>query len=374
MEELSLDNILTDQDISNLFMDAPDDSQEESSETPEDNKQDKDTTEANLDQLFDLPESVGSEDNKEDKEDTGPAEDSSSNTFSSIAKAFAEEGIFPDLEDDEINNVKSPEEFRALIEKQMQAGMDERYRRIENALNSGIQPDVIKQYEGVIQTLNSISENAVKEESDTGEELRRRLIYNDCINRGYNTERAQREVKKSFDGGTDIEDALDALHGAREFYKNQYNEMVEDSKKKMEAYNESIKKQINSIKKSILEDKNLLGELDLDKSTRQKIFDNLFKVVHRDKDTGEGFTAIRYYEKNNKEEFMKNLGIVYTLTDGFKNLNKLVGQRVNKEVKKGFKDLEKVINSSARNLDGSLRFSSGVDTESYIGKGLTLDI
>jgi hypothetical protein len=82
--------------------------------------------------LFDdEPESVGSEENKNSKEteeDTSSKEDGTSpetNFYSSITSALKEEGIFPDLDDKEINNVKEAEDFRDLIQRQIESGLNE---------------------------------------------------------------------------------------------------------------------------------------------------------------------------------------------------------------------------------------------------------
>jgi hypothetical protein len=69
---------------------------------------------------------------------------------------------------------------------------------------------------------------------------------------------------------------------------------------------------------------------------------------------------------------MKYVGLIYTLTDGFKNLDGLVKGKVNKEVKKGLKNLENTINGSSRNSDGSLKFVTSKrtdDDDSYFGLG-----
>jgi len=108
------------------------------------------------------PESVGSEEhNKEKEKDTTSDEDGSSpetNFYSSIASALKEEGIFPDLDDAEIDNVKEAEDFRDLIEKQINAGLEEAQKRIYDALNTGVEPNVIRQYESTLGYLNSITE------------------------------------------------------------------------------------------------------------------------------------------------------------------------------------------------------------------------
>ena len=76
-----------------------------------------------------------------------------------------------------------------------------------------------------------------------------------------------------------------------------------------------------------------------------------------------------------RTDFLKNLGLVFTLTDGFKNLDGLVKGKVKKEVRKGLIELETKINNTSRNSDGSLRFTSGVssDPESFF-KGWKLDL
>ena len=66
-----------------------------------------------------------------------------------------------------------------------------------------------------------------------------------------------------------------------------------------------------------------------------------------------------------KVDFLKNVGLLFTLTDGFKNLDGLIQPKVKKEVKKGLRELEHTLNGSSRNFDGNMKFVSGVgDVES----------
>lgn len=379
MEELSLDNILTSNEIDNLFTDDVQESApEQAEETKENPKEDKkeETTEVEVDTLFtDEPESVGSEEDKiEEKEDTTNSKGNTSPKFySSIAKAFAEEGIFPDLDEDVISKVETPEDFRDLVEQQIKAGLDEKQRRIDEALGVGIEPDAIKQYEATLDYLESIKDDILNEEGEKGEDLRKKLIYQDYINRGYSKERASREVQKSINGGTDIEDAKEALSSNKEYFKTEYDKLIEEAKEEEQAEVEKRKKQAEELKSSIMQDKKLFGELELDKSTRQRIYDNIAKPVYKDPKTGELLTAIQKYEAENRTEFLKKLSIVYTLTDGFKSLDGLVKNKVRKEVKKGFKELENTLNNTSRTSDGNLNYSSGVDSESFISKGWTID-
>lgn len=386
-EELSLDNILGAEEIENLFVededtqDTPPANGEPPKKEEEPDKDKEETTEVvDVDNLFtDTPESVGSgKENTEEKEDTTPKGDGTSpkNFYSSIAKALKEEGIFPDLDDEGLSKVKDPEDFRDLIDQQIKAGLDERQRRIDEALNAGVEPTEIRKYENTINFLDSIKEENISDEGDKGEKLRKDLIYQDFINRGYSKERAAREVQKSFNAGTDIDDAKEALKSNIDFFKDKYDELVNEAKSEAEQEEKERKEQAEKLKSSILNDKDVFGDLSIDKSTRQKIYDNIAKPVYKDPETGEYFTAIQKYEMENRIDFLKNIGLLFTLTDGFKNLDGLVKGKVKKEVKKGLRELEHTLNNTARTSDGNLKFVSGVDEdpESFIGKGWNLDV
>lgn len=379
MEDLSFDNILSEDEVENLFTDMPEesDSTEDNSESDTSEKSDT-TTEVNVEELFtEEPESVGSED-VEDQEDTDSDDEGSSsqnNFYSSIAKALQEEGIFPDLDEEVINKANSPEEFRELIENQIKAELDERQKRVNEALGVGVEPTAIRQYENTLSYLDSIKDEIIEEESDRGEQLRKQLIFQDFINRGYSKERAEREVNKSLNGGTDIDDAKEALLGNKEYFKEQYNKLVDDAKKEAQREADERKKQAEDLKNSILNDNKVFGELEVDKNTRKKIFDTIAKPIYKDPETGNYLTALQKYEMEHRTDFLKNLGLVFTLTDGFKNLDGLVKGKVKKEVRKGLRELETKINNTSRNSDGSLRFTSGVssDPESFF-KGWKLDL
>lgn len=381
MEELDLNNILSPEEMDNLFDEEESKTQETPPESTEEKEQNKETTEVQVDaeDLFES-ESVGSgKEDKQGKEDTTPDRSGTSpktNFYSSIASALKEDGIFQNLDNDKAKEIKDAESFAQAIRDEVTAQFDERQKRIDEALNAGIEPSEIQKYERTLNYLDSIKDENISDESEQGEQLRRQLIYNDFINRGYSKERAQREVKKSFDAGTDIEDAKESLKSNKEFFKNSYDSIVEEAKKAEEKEIEERKKDAETLKKNILEEEKVFGELQIDKATRQKVFDNISKPVYKDPETGELFTALQKYEMDNRLDFLKNVGLIYTLTDGFKNLDGLIKGKVKKEVRKGLRELETTINNTARTSDGNLKFASGVDEdpESYVGKGWHLDV
>ena len=379
MAELSLDNIFTAEEAEHLFDDDVQETPPETKETDPKEGKDKDkkeTTEVDPDSLFetDEPESVGSGDNK-DKEDTDPDEGGTSpNFYSSIAKALTEEGIFPDLDDETISEVKTPEDFRDLVEKQIQAGLDERQKRIDDALNAGVEPSEVKKYEGAISYLDGLTDEDLADETEKGETLRKNLIYQYFVNRGYSKERAAKEVQKSLKGGTDLEDAKEALISNKEYFQEQYDNLIKEAQKQEEAAKNERKQQAEALKTSILTDKKVFGEIELDKGTRKRIYENIAKPVFRDPETGEPMTAIQKYEKENSTDFLKYVGFLFTMTDGFKNLDGLVKGKVRKEVNKGMRELESKLSGTMRTSDGNLRFANGTnDPESWL-KEYSIDV
>ena len=378
--DLSLDNILTDEDISSLFGD--DNIEETTSDETDDNKtkEDNETTEVNVEELFTEPESVGRENNNnnEEQEDTNDPNDdgASPNFFSSIAAALVDEGVFPDLNEDEISQIKGPEDFRDLIDRQIKSGIDEVNQRVLEALNAGVEPTAIQNYERVLSYLDSIDDTTLEDESEKGENLRKNIIYQDYINRGFSKERATKEVEKSFRAGTDIEDAKESLTGNKDFYQGQYDDLIKEGKEAEAKEAKKQKEQAEELKKSILTEKKVFGDIEIDKNTRQRVYDNVAKPIYKDPDSGEYLTAVQKYQREHPVEFSKNLGLLFTLTDGFKNIDTLVGGKVKKEVKKGLRELETKIRSTSSSTSGNLRFANGGynDKESIFSKNFEIDI
>ncbi len=382
-DELSVDNILSEEEVENLFTEY-DDTNEGTG--PDDNKPDEteqNTTEVNVntETLFtDGPESVSSDEDSEDAEGTKSDKDKSDspkkNFYSSIAKALKEDGVFPDLDDESLKSIVNPEDFAAIVEKQIQQKLDDKQKRIDEALTVGVEPTEIKKYENAISYLKSITEDAIRNETAEGEQLRKQLIFQDFINRGYSKERATREVQKSLNTGTDIEDAKEALQSNLDYFTEEYEDLINDAKEAQKAADAARAAQLENLKTTILSADKTFTDLQINQATRQKIFDNIAKPVYTDEKTGEKLTAIQKYERENRIDFLKNISMVFTLTDGFKNFDGLIKNKVRKELNKGIKELEHTINNTSRTTNGSLNFVSGAseDNESFIGKGWSLDV
>ena len=395
MEDLSFDNILGEQEIETLFTDPGEDTlpeenttEEETEEPSEDEgkkKKKDDTTEVvDPETMFEdeEPESVGSgKKNKEGKEDTAPDEDSdgtspNDNFYSSIANALAVDGIFPNLDDETVKKAVDAESFSDLIEAEITARLDEKQQRISKALDNGVEPTDIKKYENTLNFINTITDAAIAEESEKGEQLRYNLIYQDFLNKGMTPEKAKKFTDRTIDAGTDVEDAKEALVSNKEFFSGAYNKLLQEAQQQADEEKAERTKQAKQLETSLMKDKQLLGDMEIDNSIRKKAYEIISKPVHRDAETGQYMTALQKYEVEHRADFLKYTGLIYAMTNGFKDFDSFAKGKVKKEMKKGLRELEQTLSNTRRNSDGSLKMVTNQkeDPDSFISKGMKLDL
>lgn len=393
----SFDNILGEQDIETLFEEPEVSASEKKSAEEKDpaddaNKDDQkeETTTAEVadpEELFDdgegneEPESVGSEKKEgKGKEDADTDNDSGAsptqNFYSSIASALAVDGVFPNLTDETVKKADDAESFSSLIEQEVNARLDEKQQRIARALDNGVEPTDIRKYENTLNYINSLTDKQLSEEGEQGEQIRRGLIYQDFLNKGYTPEKASKFTERTIDAGTDIEDAKEALQSNREFFQNTYDKLLKDAQDEADKAKAERSKQDAKLKDSLLNDKQLLGDMELSADVRRKAYENISRPVYKDPETGNYLTAIQKYESEHRADFLKYAGLIYTLTDGFKDFDSFAKGKVKKEVRKGLRELEHTLNNTSRDSNGNLKMVANVreDPNSYLGKGLRLDL
>lgn len=377
IDELSMETILDTGDGFQPFELEPDELQEEEEfdDSPfSKEKENKVPAEEDLDpnNIFGSkksPEKVSgkekdtSEETKEDKnqgqeqEDTESKEEDDSTSpnpkfYSSILTSLKKDSVLPDIDDEFIEKAESPEDFAAAIEKQVEARLDETQKKLKEYMEIGVEPDEVQQYEDTINYLDSVTEEALEDEGEEGEELRKNLIYQDYINRGFKPERAQKEVNKSVSAGSDIEDAKSALESNKEFYNSAYKEIISERRAQAQQAAAERKQYVESFKKRTLDTEEPFPGIKLDKNTRQRIFESVTKPVYKD-EQGRVYTAIQKYSSDNPIEAQYHLALLYTMTDGFKSIDRLIGKRAKSTAKENIRTLEKTLSSTGNQFKDS---------------------
>ena len=300
---------------------------------------------------------------KPPKQETG----GSPNKYSSIATALREEGVFPNLTDEDIASVTDAASFKQMFIGQSDKRVNSQTKRVLDALNYGVKPTEIQMYERTLNTLFGIKEDALKDEENSN--LRRELIKQDFEIRGYSPERVKKEVEKSFNSGSDIEDATDALESLKEFYHTRYEALRDNAKKAAESAANAHKEKMDKIKKDIDSKESAFGALPLTPQMKSKIWDVLTAPVYTDPN-GVQYTELQKYEREHHDDFLKYVGAFYAMTNGFTDFTKVFKPAVQKAVKSGFEKLEDFLqgNSTAYSEGGmNLKGSRCSNTDYFSG-------
>jgi hypothetical protein len=188
-------------------------------------------------------------------------------------------------------------------------------------------------------------------------------MYQDYINRGFKHERAMKMIQKSFDDGTDLDDAKEAYNSCKEYYKQQIDDFQQEMEERQQAQKANEQKQFSSLKKHILDTESFYDGVQVDKQTRQKAYDSITKPIYKD-EQGNYMNALQKYQREHPTEFMENVALLFALTDEFKSVNKLTQKKVQQGIKKGFEEVANVLNTTRRNGDGTLNLANTApDTE-----------
>lgn len=342
-----LENKIIEEDNSNETDDTskldPDDS---SKETLEDNLEDTNANEK------DVLENIKVEDTEKNK-NTG------NSPLSSLANALFKDGVLTNLKEEEIKTIKTADDFAAVFEKEIQSRIDEKNKRIDEALNLGVEPSEIKKNENLIQYLNGISEDTITEETEQATQLRMNLIVQDFMNKGFTQERAIKEANKSVTAGSDIDDALEALESNKTHFNKQYSDLINTAKKEQEEYKQTIIQRDTDVKENILKNEKLFADMNVTPVIRKLAVENIQKPVFTDKE-GNKFSAIQKYEKENPVDFLSKVALFYTITDGFTNIDKITSNTKGKIKSKALNELAGSLADINYGLDNSLSLTNNL--------------
>ena len=259
---------------------------------------------------------------------------------------------------DEDTEVKDADSFKAYIDKQVTDKLEEYQKEIKHALDVGVDTSEVQLYNQAMSWLNGYTNDIMEGATKEAQQSRMNLIYRDYLNKGFNEEKAKKLTIASAQSGSDIEDAKEALESCKDFYTSRYNSVLEEAENEEKERVKLIQKQSEELKKNILEKENLFNGVQIDKTIRQKAYNAMTKVVGKDSE-GMDVTAIQKYADDNPVEFRTVLGLMYAMTDGFKNFDKIFNKAVDKKVNSRLDEFTKKITSQPHSSEGSLSYKNG---------------
>ncbi len=278
----------------------------------------------------------GEESQEEGEPDSDENGESSPSLYSSLAKVLAEEGLLSSLsEDSKVETVDDlVEAFRKEIKNNEYSNLNENQKKYLKGLEAGIPEPVVQEQLSIEAQLNSITPDELKANTD----LRRQIILNDFVLKGYSKDRAEKLTQRSFDIGEDESDALDALDGVKGFYQKEYERKIQEAETVKAEAAKKYQEDLENLKKTITEFNEVIPGLKISEKDKIKVYETATKAVGEY--NGKPINAVMKAKLEDPINFESKLNYLFYITDGFKNFNK-VKQSVKTKAVKELDDLVK---------------------------------
>jgi len=304
-------------------------------------------TEENQDEdLIDSESVVEDNDIEDDIDEDSEGDDTSSsnpNLFKSLATLLKEKALISS-EDFEVSDEDSfVELFKKEIEKNELSDLSEIQKSYLNQIREGIPHEKVTKDLQQLDQLNTVTDEVLDSDSD----LRKRVIFQDFVNRGYSEEKANKHVQRSLELDVDVEDAKEAMLSIREFTQARMDKENLKIKSDSDIQEKTKEDNIKKITKEIESIKEIIPGYAVSDNIKTKIKDNMFKVIGDNPITNQPENSLMKFQRENPLDFDKKLYYLYTITNGFKNFDSIKQDSQSKAIQ----DLESAFNSTTKMND-----------------------
>lgn len=313
------------------------------------------------------PENVAVGDNGKPQDLDKPSGSSSpgdlSQYYSSFADHLVKEGVLPDLNLKE-NKVENIDQLQEAIQNQINSKISDSQKAFEKAMQDGVPKDAFSQYQRTKSQLDSITTEMITSEDDRSINLRKNIIGQDFLNRGFTKEEAIKYAQRSIDLGEDVADASSAIERLKTFN----NESFEKSRLEAEQEKDKVH---TDIKQFIETTPEILKGLKLSKNVKDKLYDQIIKPAGTNEN---GDTVNAYTEAYSKEpvKFQVMQNYLYMITKGFTDFSKLTDVATT-NASRGLDDLMKNTNPAFFQTSGNGLGLEDTESKFTLGDGLMLD-
>lgn len=258
--------------------------------------------------------------------------------FSSLVQALKEGGILEDITDDDI---KSQEDFFKVLEdgiKQREfADLNDGQKEYLEALRSGIPHEEVIAHQRNIDAYNSITEDAIEEENADGEDLRRTIITNNFISKGFTEQKAKKLVDKIFDSGEDVDEAKEALIELKVVEKQSFDQQKQQNLVNKKAQEKSEKEAIEKLNKIVKDTKEIIPGLQIPQAVKNNIIKGLTQPVAYTEDN-RPLDIISKFLYDNPIEGRVKLAYLLSVTENLSKMGILENKKAKKDAWKNLSD------------------------------------
>lgn len=285
---------------------------------------------------------------------------SSQETFTSLASALVEAGVFSSLEEEEIGEIDSAESLLGAIAKQADkaryADLNEDQRNYLEAMENGVSHADYVQYNAEADQYSNLDDNKISE----APALQKELIKRSFLIKGITAEDADKYATLAVNGGTGAEDALKAKQALIDYTKGQVQAKIDASKAEKEAQIAEEKARLEALKSTVKEKSEILPGIKVNSNTRDKVFKSLTTAVEMNGDNPLN-DVMKSYSEN--DEYKLAVHAMHVITKGFTDFSKFTNSKKSSAIK----DLERIVNSQGSGKTGS----PGAGLQNNINSGAT---
>lgn len=297
----------------------------------------------NIDDIADLDEPVVESKDKKDIDDKTPSEDKSvpSTPLSSLVSTLVDEGVLPSLDEEELGEIKSGADLIAIINKQIKsnefADLTDDQKEYLTALRSGVPNQTYTQQKNIESQYSNIQDSNL--EADDALELRKILIKQDFMIKGYDEATANKYSERSVNLGEDVEDSKGALKRLQEYQKNATAGLIKEAEEAKKAQETAATERLDNIKNKIKSTDEILPSMKINIKSKDKVYDLLTKAAGQDSN-GNPVNAI-VNSMINDQEYLIKLAYLHHITDGMTKWDKIISTAKSAAVNKLDEQLKK---------------------------------
>jgi len=290
-------------------------------------------------------------DNEDENKDTDTPDDidgsqspSSPNNEEIIpfVATLVESGVLSNLSDEELKELNTAEALVEAVADQIKsnelAGLDDKKKAYLEDIRNGVPDKTLREVHSNNLALESINTDTLN--NDENAPLRKELIKQDFLDKGFTADAAERHAQKSIDLGTDAEDSLDALNALKASQTKRLEDAREQTRLSREKEEQDSKAMLQTIEKHVENVNDLLPFVKLNKTQREKVLNSITTPV---KYTEDGKAITDVIDKfNNDPEYLVRLHALDVITKGFTDFSKVKREAGTAATK----DLNKMLSST----------------------------
>lgn len=264
---------------------------------------------------------------EKDEKPESPA--NSDEVFKPLAEFLKEQGFFPNLN----KEIKSAEDLAAAFQEEIKrnefATLNEEQKAYLEALKDGVPDELYRTHQQTSTVFKSVTDEVLEQDED----IRKQLIIQDLIHSGLSPERAERQYQRIFDIGDSFEEAKTARENLIKKEEQEYKESVQQAKQREIEFRKAQEKQLEDLKATVYKQEKLFDTFNVTDGLKNKVYETMTKVVAYTEDK-QPLNELMKHRMEDPIGFETKLYYLYTLTDGFKNINKFITKSTSSAAKK----------------------------------------